>query len=208
MTFITKAPASPALTESVVQDLLAIHCRGLKHDITVPNCGVLGWESDLISLTRTRLAHDFEIKVSRADWLAECRKIRAGRESEGPYSNPKAARAWYCSNAGDIAKQIRQHLRTTNKTGNYAHLADFAGHIVAHPGPAYFWMVTPHGVIADGELPEYAGHLVVEDGALGRYLREVRPAPRLHTLKMNDGDMLSMARGVTIRYWQQRREVA
>ncbi|WP_110665164.1 hypothetical protein [Salinicola halophilus] len=208
MTFISKMPELPPLSEATVQDLVAKRCRDLKHDVTVPNCGVLGWESDVVSLTRTRLTHDFEIKVSRADWLAECRKIRAGHEVDGPYANPKAARAWYCRNAGGIAKQIRQHLRTTTKTGNCAHYTDFDGRIVAHAGPAYFWMVTPPGVIADGELPEYAGHIVVWERGASRRLQEVRPAPRLHTVKMGDADVLTMARGVTLRYWQQRQGVA
>mgnify|MGYP001800937776 CR=1 FL=1 len=35
----------------------------------------VGWEADLLSLTRANLLHEFEVKVSRADFLADKKKV-------------------------------------------------------------------------------------------------------------------------------------
>lgn len=183
----------PALTEAIVQDVVYAYCAAAKHEITVPNCGsVWGPEADIASVTKARLGHAFEIKVSRADWLAELRQIR------GDEQTAKQGRAQVLANAKQHAdKTAAMHARGSNCCGMVP--------------PSYFWMVTAPGLIKSDELPEYAGLMEIEPFRFGSVkshgymVREVRPAPRLHSVKLLDKQVMAMARGVTLRYWQQRR---
>lgn len=48
-----------------------------RHQIAVPNITtVYAWEADVLSVTRSLLTHEFEIKVSRSDYLKDKRKLR------------------------------------------------------------------------------------------------------------------------------------
>ncbi len=183
----------PQLTEALVQDVVYAWCARAKHEITVPNCGsVWGPEADVASVTKACLGHAFEIKVSRADWLAELRQIR------GEWRCAKWGRARTLANAKEEAQKTEAMAA---KGSNCCGLVP----------PSYFWMVTAPGIIRDGELPEYAGLMEVEPyqhgwvKAHGYMIREVRPAPRLHRVKLLDSQLMAMARGVTLRYWQNGR---
>lgn len=186
----------PPLTEAIVQDLVYASCKASKHEITVPNCGsVWGPEADVASITKSRLGHAYEIKVSRADWLSELRQIR------GDSQTAKWWRAHVLASAKERAeKTASMHAAGSNCCGLVP--------------PNYFWMVTAPGIVQDGELPEYAGLLEVEPyrfgdvKAHGYMLRQVKAAPRLHRVKQLDNQVMALARGVTLRYWQMRRGAA
>lgn len=190
----------PPLTEAIVQDIVYAWCYRAKHEVTVPNCGsVWGPEADVASMTRTRLGHAFEIKVSRSDWLAELRHIRGDcRCHEGRYDCAKFARAGTLTNAKSLAEET-------------ARMAEAGSNCCGRVPPSYFWVVTASGIVKDGELPDYAGLMEIEPyrfGAVqahGYMVREVRPAPRLHRVKMLDNQLMAMARGVTLRYWKNGR---
>ncbi|UQI41907.1 hypothetical protein [Vreelandella venusta] len=186
----------PPLSEAIVQDVVYAYCSVAKHEITVPNCGsVWGAEADIASVTKSRLGHAFEIKVSRADWLSELRQIR------GDEPTAKHGRALVLSSAKERAeKTAEMHAKGSNCCGRVP--------------PNYFWMVTAPGIIQSDELPEYAGLMEIEPYRFGNVkchgymIREVRPAPRLHRVKLLDIQIMAMARGVSLRYWQQRRKSA
>ncbi|MBT2772944.1 hypothetical protein J7J47_11995 [Halomonas sp. ISL-60] len=186
----------PALTEAIVQDVVYAYCAAAKHEITVPNCGsVWGPEADIASMTKARLGHAFEIKVSRGDWLAELRQIR------GDAQTAKWWRAQVLASAGERAKKTADmHAQGSNCCGLVP--------------PNYFWMVTAPGIVKPDELPEYAGLMEIEPEMAyraqthGYTVRELYPAPRLHRVKLLDNQIMALARGVTLRYWQQRRNVA
>lgn len=183
----------PALTEAVVQDAIYAHCQSRNHEITVPNCGtVFLYESDVVSMTKSRAGHEFEVKVSRADWLAELRKIASTK------SNAKRSRAARLNQAKDIANA----LKTAWARGEVRSGPEF--NYTEDPTPNYFWVVAKPGIVKPEELPAYAGLMEVETYSFGNRLAQVTPAPRLHTLKMTDRQILAMARGVSLRYWQQR----
>ncbi|NYT74230.1 hypothetical protein HZU72_17605 [Halomonas sp. QX-2] len=186
----------PVLTEAIVQDVVYAYCAAAKHEITVPNCGsVWGPEADIASVTKARLGHAFEIKVSRADWLAELRQIRGEEQT---------AKWWRAKTLSNAKQQAAETARMAAAGSNCCGLVP----------PSYFWMVTAPGLIKREELPEYAGLMEIEPYRFGNVqshgfmIREVRPAPRLHRVKLLDNQMMAMARGVTLRYWQQRRAVA
>jgi len=63
--------------ERGMQDAIYIHCVLKSHELIVPNSKVCGWEADIISITKAGRIHEFEIKISRADFRADAKKYRA-----------------------------------------------------------------------------------------------------------------------------------
>lgn len=191
--------SQPKLTEAIVQDVIYAYCNSCKHEITVPNCGtVFMYESDVASMTKSRIGHEFEVKVSRADWLAELRKIASAE------SNAKRSRAVRLRQAKAIASALKSAWqRGESRCGD-----DF--NYTQDPTPNHFWIVTVPGIVKPDEIPEYAGLMEVEPYRFGPYkahglrLNQIKAAPKLHTLKMTDRQVVAMARGVSLRYWQQR----
>jgi hypothetical protein len=64
-------------SERQIQDALYIHCAIKRHEIIVPNSCVFGWESDMVSVTRSGYINEFEIKVTRSDFRKDAKKLRA-----------------------------------------------------------------------------------------------------------------------------------
>jgi len=71
------------LTEAAIQDLLYFHCTSKGHILVNPNSCVFGWESDFISVTKTLMVHEFEIKISKSDFRAD-----ADKEKHATLLNP------------------------------------------------------------------------------------------------------------------------
>lgn len=57
-----------------MQNIVAFTVQQPRDLALVPNCGALGHEADLARLTDKRKLHEYEIKVSRSDFLADRRK--------------------------------------------------------------------------------------------------------------------------------------
>ena len=45
-------------------------------ELMVPNCCVFGWEADMLRVTKAGYVWEYEIKISRADYLADTDKTR------------------------------------------------------------------------------------------------------------------------------------
>ena len=60
------------MTESDIQNVLYDWCSEKRHPVTIDNCGActIG-KADLLSVTKARLVHEFEIKCSVADYHRE-----------------------------------------------------------------------------------------------------------------------------------------
>ena len=90
------------MTVAEIQNRLALDCVEKRHLVTVPNCLALGWEADLLSVTKSLFSHEFEIKLSRADYRAEFRvklaKHRDLSEAFSPYRLPN--HFWFVVPAG------------------------------------------------------------------------------------------------------------
>lgn len=72
------------MTERDIQDALYLVRHQDRHEPIVPNCSALGHEADLLSVTKARLVHEHEIKVSRADFKADARKQEKHAELASP----------------------------------------------------------------------------------------------------------------------------
>ena len=53
-------------------------------------------------------------------------------------------------------------------------------------GPSRFFFVTPAGMLADSEIPEWAGLLEIDKGVNWLTLRQRKNAPRLHRQRLPD----------------------
>jgi len=60
------------MTETAIQNQLYQWCTAKNHPVTIDNCGActIG-KADLLSVTKARLVHEFEIKCSVADFQRE-----------------------------------------------------------------------------------------------------------------------------------------
>lgn len=64
------------MTEAEIQNALYYETLRKRHRLAVPNVHVLGWESDMVSVTKHDLLVEYEIKCSRSDFHADRKKIR------------------------------------------------------------------------------------------------------------------------------------
>ncbi len=61
-------------TETSLQDIVMPYLLEKTHHLIVPNVKLFWWESDIISVTRSGLIHELEIKCSRQDFLNDKNK--------------------------------------------------------------------------------------------------------------------------------------
>lgn len=66
-------------------------------------------------------------------------------------------------------------------------------------GPSRFYFVTPENLIAEQELPPWAGLIIAHQGSRNVYLHTRRPAPQLHRIKLEDERFQS---AMTTCYWR------
>ena len=74
-----------------MQDALYLFCDRKRHRFMVPNIQVFGWESDLVSVTRDDYVYEYEIKISRKNFLLDLTKDRHRHLSTshvGEYAGP------------------------------------------------------------------------------------------------------------------------
>lgn len=71
----------PAATEKTIQAVLMDWSMNTKqHQFVVPNAtDFLSWEADLISITRARMVHEYEIKLTAADYRRDALKDKHRR---------------------------------------------------------------------------------------------------------------------------------
>lgn len=64
------------LNEMIIQGGLTLMLQRRQHDFSVPNISFswLSWEADLISVTKAGYMHEYEIKCSKADFIADFKK--------------------------------------------------------------------------------------------------------------------------------------
>ena len=83
-----KMTDSDKITETKMQAILMNWVMNERHHLyTVPNSTVIfNWESDLISVTKALLTHEFEIKISLADFRKDAKK----KSKHSYLTNPNA----------------------------------------------------------------------------------------------------------------------
>jgi hypothetical protein len=66
------------VTEAHIQAVMMDYAMGqLNHQMVVPNSNqFFHWEADLLTVTKSRLVHEFEIKISLADYRRDAKKSK------------------------------------------------------------------------------------------------------------------------------------
>lgn len=155
--------------------------------LLLPNYTPLGWfECDLFAVTKAGLFHEFEIKLSIADFRrdAEKRSCVAYREITDPV--------------------LRTKLKLYDGRLKYDRLAD------ADPiGPAQFWYVVPVGLLPIDSIPPFAGLIEVWNRQDGSWVmtKIAKQAPRLHRTKVSSTIEQHALRATYWRFWQERQLV-
>lgn len=123
------APTAP-WTERSVQDATYIHCAIKNHEIINPNSKLFDWESDLISVTKSGFIHEFEIKITRADFKQDAKKRRATL-----LCNPEVKGYWgsrVCARPNYFWYVVPKGLITHDEVPEYAGLIYAMKPVVGH----------------------------------------------------------------------------
>jgi hypothetical protein len=94
-------------------------------EVAIPNITqIYRWEADLIAVTKAWYTHEYEVKISLADFKADRKKRRKHAELAGVYKRGQGVRTttpnyfWYVTNGFDLdCEQIPPYagwLRVTN----------------------------------------------------------------------------------------------
>lgn len=133
------------------------------------------WECDLWAVTKAGYAVEYEIKLSRADFLADQRKA-ALRVVDGAWGREE------------------KYAALSAKTGR---------------GPSRFFYVVPHELGDEIEplVPEWAGLGLAKVEGNYRRVFFVRPAPKLHQVRVKRREILLAQRRMWFRYWESLRTI-
>lgn len=124
------------------------------------NVYVYDWESDFFLLKASGYAYEFEIKISRSDYIADKKKVEKHAILQtGEYKHQRTK--WEYDEKTSKSKRI-----------------DFVD-ILAKSRPNRFFYVVPENLISIEEIPDYAGLIYVN----GWKIETVKPAPVLHKEK-------------------------
>lgn len=170
------------------------------YDILIPNCFTQhDNEADLFAIRKSGLCDEFEIKISRADFFNDAKKIVNYRESElwvreGGKVKKTNDRVW-CEEHEHLSYEKRKKLVAPWQKLKYDALAD--GDMSAN----YFWYILKKGIVELSEIPEWAGVFFIDDN--GDLIRGRSPA-KLHRNKLSFEERYNLSRKVSYRFWDYR----
>lgn len=162
------------------------------HKLHCPNTTtVFPWEADLVSLTRAELAHEFEIKITRADFKADFKKdkhrlLTAKFHGEIPYSI--------------TSEEMEKIYARCEPRAREALTLLYRYEIKSMPN--YFWFICLDFDVPHNEIPEYAGYIKATSKDDYVYLNREKEAPRIHKGKLDDGQKESLYHSINARYWK------
>lgn len=113
------------MTEQEIQTILFKNYVAKGHNPIAPNCMALGYEADLLSVTGSGFAYEFEIKVSHSDFRADANKVnKHWIYSKGDYPHRTPSRFYYVCPDGLIqVEEVPDHagLIYVSRTGKWVH---------------------------------------------------------------------------------------
>lgn len=115
------------------------------------------WECDVFMMTKSNYFYEYEIKLSRQDFLKDKFKERKKYE-------------WGKSGTFNVST-LKKHNMLLNRDTK---------------GPSVFYYVVPAGMIKMNEVPEYAGLIEIIQNDWGISFSNAIKAPRLHSVKTDE----------------------
>lgn len=150
-----------------------------RYELMLPNVYVQhDSEADLFAIRRSGLCDEFEVKVNRADFLKDKKKMVCYRELL--YEEWK-----------DKNWSWKDRYKQPNYKPKYEALVD--GDMCVN----YFWYVVIEGIASEDEIPDWAGFITIGE----RGLKIVKSPKHLHGGKMSFEDRYKVARKSTYRFW-------
>lgn len=190
MAFLKRKEPRPVieLNESVVQNLLSQDESHLKrYAVMVPCCMTQNDnEADIFAIRKSGLCDEFEIKLSRADFFKDKKKVVMYRNNDITTGEDNK---WFMASS-----QERTQLAPWEKFKLQA-LSD--GNMVVN----HFWYVVKKGVVTLGDLPDYAGFITVDETG---FLEVLRAPKKLHSRKLSYEQMFKFASFLNERFWVYR----
>jgi len=146
------------MTSKQIEKVIIKNLADRQFPIYLPNYQNRGFsEADVLGISKSGQMYEFEIKISRSDFLADFtnkqHKHKLLSERKALYTYPKWKRG-----------------KQTNETYDLIVL------------PNRFYYTCPEGLIKEEELPEYAGLVYISEN---KYT-EIKSAPLLHHHKANE----------------------
>jgi hypothetical protein len=170
--------------EHDIQDVLYKNLRWQKkHKWIAPNVELFSTgEMDLCSVAPSGLIHEYEIKLSRADFLA------------------------------DRKKEEKHQMLVNACAGVFTFETPFFGRTrtVTCTVPNYFSYVVPRDMVGPDEVPAYAGLVYVDLDKLWNYglaLEFVKRPQLLHKNKVEDRVLLDIGEKLMYRCWAAREKL-
>ena len=184
-------PIDTTLTEQKIQRVLGGFIASPKY--RVDGLFVFGWESDKLIWTKAGYIYEFEIKISRSDYLNDFRhKVEKHLllNSALPDESTVAREA---DLFGNLLKEKRKRYPQITRGEAKLMLKS-----VGERMPNYFYYAVPEGLLDADEVPPYAGLVYITtckggfedqpDKWLHR-IKIVRKAPQLHKTKYTDAEL-------------------
>jgi len=176
------------LTESVVQSII---CNDKDHqkryDVMVPRCMTqIDNEADILAIRKSGFCDEFEIKLTRADFLNDRKKVIQHRR---PDFDDKQDLDWFM-NPKELAPYQKLKLEALS-----------AGDMVVNN----FWYVLKEGIASVDDLPSYAGLIYVDNTGL---LKVIKHPDRLHSRKLSFEQRYKFASYLNDRFWRYREQLA
>ena len=184
-------PIDATLTEQKIQRVLGGFIASPKY--RVDGLFVFGWESDKLIWTKAGYIYEFEIKISRSDYLNDFRhKVEKHLllNSALPDEGTVAREADLFDN---LLKEKRKRYPQITSGG-----AKLMMKSVGERMPNYFYYAVPEGLLDADEVPPYAGLVYIttyKDGFEDQpdkwlhRIKIVRKAPQLHKTKYTDAEL-------------------
>ncbi len=164
--------------QDVILRLVESNDHQRRYELMVPNVFILpDSEADLFAIRRSGFCDEFEVKISRPDFLND-RKKRVRIESEGRVSE-----------GGYPAYE-----------NVFKHQALLEGNLPVN----YFWYAVREGVAEFDEVPEFAGLIIVGND---RQLYVVQYPRRLHHRKMSIEARYKVARKSAYKFWKLKSDI-
>ncbi len=176
------------MTESDIHKLLADNDLFKKrYEVMIPNCFTsMDNEADVLAIRKSGICDEFEIKVSRSDFLNDAKKIVRYRASDITSGEDNR---WFSTDKNNRSILAPWEL--------YKPDALIKGYMTCN----YFWFVLKDGIALVDEVPKFAGLIFVSED---NRLNIVRWPEKLKREKLSFEERYQYSLKLNNRYWGSR----
>ncbi len=165
------------------------------YEALIPNCFTQhDNEADLFAIRKSGMCDEFEIKVTRADFFNDAKKIVHWRAYDY-YPNGNTVDSLWDDEHKHLSYEQKKKLVAPWQKLKYDALQD--GNMQAN----YFWYILKEGIVDLEEVPAWAGVVFIDDQ--GEFKRGRQPT-RLHRKKLGYEERFKFLRKTCYRLWEYR----